>query len=100
MLMGAVITVSSRVAVDDLERRARACLARDGAVQFAATTASRRQRGSLLALHARLTGPGGLDGVMVSLADRGDGTTCLAMFRADVSYPSWRGEPRTGPSSS
>jgi hypothetical protein len=92
--MGTVITLSPRKPLADAERLARSRLSRDGSVQFVARTADRRQVAELRRLYGRLLGTGAIPGVLMSLADRPDGTTRLSMFREGRSL--WRGEPKTG----
>jgi hypothetical protein len=93
--MGTVRTLSPLVPLAELERRARTWLARDGTVAFSAATADRRQVAHLRRLYRALTGPDGIAGAWMSLAEHGDSTT-LHMWRGDVTHPSWRGEPHTG----
>jgi hypothetical protein len=58
---GTVITVDPRIRVPTLVRIARERVARDGAVQFAAATADRRQRQQLRRLRDRLAADPALD---------------------------------------
>lgn len=93
MLMTAtVITISPRVPVAELERRARALIERDGVAVYAAVTADGRQRRHLLRLRSRLTAGPALD--VYGGTGRPDGTTWLIACPAGT-RPAWLGEART-----
>ncbi len=93
MGIGSVVTISPRVPVDELERRTRARIARDGVAVFAAVTADGRQRRHLLRLRARLVADPGLD--VYGGTGRPDGTTWLTVCPAG-GRPAYMGDARTG----
>ena len=87
-----VMTASPRVPVDELERRTRARLARDGAAAVAAQTADGRQSRQLRRLAWSLAADPGLQ---ITVTDGSDGTTTMGVWVAGTPCPAWRGEPKT-----
>jgi hypothetical protein len=87
-----VVTISPRVPVAELERRARARIGRDGVAVFTAVTADGRQRRHLLRLRARLVADPGLD--VYGGTGRPDGTTWLTVCLTG-GRPAYMGDART-----
>ena len=87
-----MITVSSRISLDVLERRVRERVARDGVAPLAAV--SGRQRTHLLRLRARLLTDPGLD--VYGGTERPDGSTWLTVFPAGDRRAGYFGEAHTG----
>jgi hypothetical protein len=92
-MLGTVITISPRVPVAELERRARALVARDGVAVYAAVTADGRQRHHLLRLRKLLAAGPGLD--VYGGTGRPDRTTWLIVCQTG-GRPAYFGDARTG----
>jgi hypothetical protein len=90
-MAGSVITVSSRIPLDELERRVRERVRRDGVAPLAAVSA--RQQGHLLRLRALLVDDPGLD--VYGGTIRPDGSIWLIVCPAG-GRPGYWGEPHTG----
>jgi len=92
-MAGVVITISSRVHVDDLERQARVRVERDGVAVVAATTSDQRQVRQLRRLAGRLGADDALD---CFLRDWPDGSTLLSVIPRGQRPGGWWGEGKTG----
>jgi len=88
---GAVITISPRVHVDELERLACARLARDGVVELAAATGDQRQMRHLEKLAHRLVDP---DRMVIAHHGQ-DGATYVTVLPAGLDHAVWwSGDPK------
>jgi hypothetical protein len=94
MGIASVVTISPRVPVAELERRARVRIERDGVAVFAAVTADSRQRAHLLRLRARLVADPAFK--VIGGTGRPDGTTHLIVVTAGQQPPvGWFGGAKT-----
>ena len=91
--IGSVVTVSTRLRPAELERLARARLARDGVTQLAAQVSNGRQVRLLLAVRDRLVADPALS-VYGSGQDYGDGMTYVSVHPAGTRPKGVMGQPR------
>jgi hypothetical protein len=89
-MAGSVVTLSPRIHAAELERKARARIARGGVAVYVAATADRRQRAHLHRLRDRLMGDPALE---VHCSDQPGGTTQLAAWPVGQPPAGWWGQP-------